>query len=162
MSYAFSFTNKSLTLVLAGFAFVGIMLFTAGLLIGTTWKAEPNAPANVTAKQPAAALPAPTPTATAPAETAPTASAPAALAPTVAPQEPVLTADTAAPEAIAPIEAEEASSAAAPASPARGNSASVRRRRVQTPVLPAPPNDTELRVVQEAEPALNAQRSGGQ
>jgi hypothetical protein len=139
MSYAFSFTKKSLSLVLAGFAFVGIMLFTAGLLIGTTWKAEPNAPAHVISKQPVAA-PAPQPSAS--------------------PQEPVMTADVVTPEAAAPTETDGASGEASPARQAHGNAASVRSRRKQTPA-PAPPNDDELRVIQEAEPSVNANRSGG-
>lgn len=132
MSYDFSFSKKTISLVLAGSAFVGVMLFLAGLLIGTNWKAEPNA-ANVAVKQPAAAPPAPQPTDT--------------------PQAPVMMSDAAIPDAAVPSEAGASSGAASPVRQAHSNAASVNSKRRQTP--PAPPNDGEVRLIQEAAPATN-------
>src|SRR6266850_491304 len=57
MSYDFSFSKKTLIFALAGFLFVGIVLFVAGLLIGTSWKTVPNADADVAGKQHSAAAP---------------------------------------------------------------------------------------------------------
>jgi hypothetical protein len=133
MSYDFSFSKKTISFVLAGFAFVGVMLFLAGLLIGTNWKAEPNA-ANVAVKQPAAAPPAPQPTDT--------------------PQEPVMVSDAAIPGAAVPSEAGASSDAASPVRQAHSNAASVNSKRRQTSP-PAPPNDGEVRLIQEAAPTTN-------
>jgi cell division septation protein DedD len=44
MSYDFSFNNKTLSFLLGGMAFVGIMLFVAGLLVGASWKEETPTP----------------------------------------------------------------------------------------------------------------------
>lgn len=137
MNYDFSFSKKALSLVLAGSSFVGVMLFVAGLLVGTSWKAAPNDAAVVAVKQPVAA---PQPE------------------PTVAPQEPVMSAHVAVPEPAAPGAADDAVAAAggasAPVKQAHANTASVTIRRWQAPT-PAAPDDDELRVVQEAEPAGN-------
>lgn len=135
MSYDFSFSGKTFTLVLGGAAFVGVMLFIAGLLVGTSWNAEPKAVDGVdkvAGKQPVVAAPAP--------------------APTNAP-EPVVTADAATPEAAAtPVKTEDAPGGASlPVKQAHGSPASVKSRRASAPT-PTPPNDGELRVVEEAEP----------
>src|ERR1044071_1754925 len=63
MSYNFSFDKKTITLLLGGFAFVGSMLFIAGLLVGTNLKAEqhPAVAAVVTGGQPPAATQPPAP-----------------------------------------------------------------------------------------------------
>lgn len=67
MSYDFSFDRKTFTLLLGGFAFVGIMLFIAGLLVGTNWETEQPAVASaVTGVQTPAAAPAPAPVPTEP------------------------------------------------------------------------------------------------
>jgi hypothetical protein len=135
MSYDFSFSGKSISLVVGGAAFVGVMLFIAGLLVGTSWNAEPGASDKVAGKQPVAVAPTPAPT-----------TAPAA-------PEPVVTADAATPEAAAPAGAGDAPGGASlPVKQAHGNAASVNRGRASVPT-PTPPNDGELRVVQEAEPA---------
>ena len=133
MSYDFSFSTKALSFVLAGSAFVGIMLFIAGLLIGTNWKAEPNNAVNVAVKQPVAA---PQPE------------------PTVAPQDSVMSAHVATPEAAAPGGADASSLASAPVKQAHVSAESVISRRWQAP-QPAAPHDDELRVVQEAETPAN-------
>ncbi len=142
MNYDFSFSGKTLSLVLAGSAFVGIMLFIAGLLVGTNWIGEPNTAAPVAVKQ-TVAEPMPEPTA----------------APPVAP---IMSADLSTPHLAATVPADAASVDAATASPDRqahgsvpgvnSSAASVNRRREQAPASAAP-NDTELRVIQEAEPA---------
>lgn len=137
MSYDFSFSGKTLSLVLAGSAFVGIMLFIAGLLVGTNWKAEPNAATQIAVKQTVAE---PTPE------------------PTAVPREPVTTADLSTPQEVAATSpAEAASGAPSPDRQAHGSVVSVNRQREQAPAAAAaaaaPPNDAELRVVQEAEPA---------
>lgn len=64
MNYNFSFDKKTIALLLGGLAFVGTLLFVAGLLVGTNWKAEqPAVAAAVTGGQPPpAAAPAPAPT----------------------------------------------------------------------------------------------------
>lgn len=61
MSYNFSFDKKTITLLLGGFAFVGTMLFIAGLLVGTSWKAEqqPAVASAAPSAQPTAATAAP-------------------------------------------------------------------------------------------------------
>ncbi|HJR08848.1 MAG TPA: SPOR domain-containing protein [Pyrinomonadaceae bacterium] len=131
MSYDFSFSTKALSFVLAGSAFVGIMLFIAGVLIGTNWRTEPTAVANVARTQPVAA---PQPE------------------PTIAPQaEPVMSANAAIPPTAAPVEADASSDASTPAKQAHVDAASVSGRRWQAPPAAAAPNDDELRVVQEAE-----------
>ena len=67
MSYNFSFDKKTIAFLLGGFAFVGIMLFIAGLLIGNNWRTEQPAVAaavaatTTTGGQPVAASPAPAP-----------------------------------------------------------------------------------------------------
>ncbi|HEV7377852.1 MAG TPA: SPOR domain-containing protein [Pyrinomonadaceae bacterium] len=135
MSYDFSFNKKTISFALAGFAFVGIMLFIAGLLVGTNWKAEPPAAAIVAAKQPAPAPPAP--------------------APVAAPQEePVVRAEMARPEVAMPSEADASSGVSAPVKQSHGSAASVNSKRWQS-FLPAPPNDGELKIIQEAEPSAN-------
>lgn len=132
MSYDFSFNKKTISFVLAGFAFVGIMLFVAGLLIGTNWKAAPSAAA-VAGKQPAAA-PAPEPV--------------------VAPPEPVMRADGAKPEVVAPSAADTSSNPSAPVKQAHGNAARVTSKRAQA-APPVSQEDGELKIIQEAEPAAN-------
>jgi cell division septation protein DedD len=135
MSYDFSFSKKTISFALAGFAFVGIMLFVAGLLIGTNWKAEPAPAVAVVAKQPAPAPPAPPP-------------------PAAPQEEPAVRADVAKPEAAMPSEADASSGASAPVKQAHGNAASVSSKRWQS-FLPAPPNDGELKIIREAEPSAN-------
>jgi cell division septation protein DedD len=132
MSYDFSFDKKTISFVLAGSAFMGVMLFIAGLLVGTNWKAEPDASTTVPAKQPAAA-PAP--------------------APPPAPPEPVMRADVARPEVAAPSEADATSDTSAPVKQAHSNAASINSKRWQA--SPAPYNDGELKIIQEAEPSAN-------
>jgi hypothetical protein len=136
MSYDFSFSKKTISFLLAGVGFVGSMLFIAGLLVGATWKAEPNAAANVAGKQPVAASPAPRPS--------------------VAPQEEqLMAADAATPEAAGAGEAGAPGGVSSPTKQAHGKAPSVSSRRGQQPP-PVPPNDDELRVVQEAEPSASA------
>jgi hypothetical protein len=138
MSYDFSFSGKTISFVVGGAAFVGLMLFIAGLLVGASWNAEPKAVDRVdkVAGQPPVVA-APTP-----------ASTPAPAAP-----EPVVTADAATPEATAPVAAQDAPGGASlPVKQAHGSAASVNSRRSSVPT-PTPPNDGELRVVEEAEPS---------
>ncbi|HKQ52781.1 MAG TPA: SPOR domain-containing protein [Pyrinomonadaceae bacterium] len=101
MSYNFSFDKKTITLLLGGFAFVGTMLFIAGLLVGTSWKAEqqPAVASAATGGQPPAATTAP---------------------PAPAPQEPVRTEPAAQPEPSAAGETAGAETAASPAQRAHG------------------------------------------
>ena len=138
MTYDFSFSKKAIAFALAGFGFVGAMLFVAGLLIGTNWKAEPNAAANVAGAQPVAA---PTP------EPPPT------------PPEPVLIADTSRPSPIAPRQTDSSSDAPATVKQAHGDAASVNSRIVNSRLwrTPAPvsQNDGELKIIQEAEPSTD-------
>jgi cell division protein FtsN len=133
MNYDFSFSKKAMAFVLAGSGFVGAMLFIAGLLIGTNWKAEPNAAASV-AGQPPVAAPTPEPPAT--------------------PPEPLLTANTVRPSPIAPARTGASSDAPAPVKQAHADAASVNRKTWQSPA-PAYENDGELKIIQEAEPAPN-------
>jgi cell division protein FtsN len=133
MSYDFSFSKKAISFVLAGSIFVGIMLFTAGLLVGTTWKAETKAAAAVAATQPSA-TPQPEPTIDA--------------------QEPVMSAAAVIPETAAPGANDEWRDPSPPVKQAHGNNASVSGRRWHAP-QPAAAHDDELRVVQEAETAVN-------
>lgn len=140
MSYDFSFSKKTISFALAGFAFVGILLFVAGLLIGTSWKAEPAPAVAVVAKQPAPAPPAPEPPAPQ--------------------QQPIVRADVAKPEAVVPSEADASSAASAPVRQSHGSAASLNSKRWQSllpalPVLPATANDGELKIIQEAEPSVN-------
>jgi cell division septation protein DedD len=137
MSYDFSFSKKTISFALGGFAFVGILLFVAGLLIGTSWKAEPAPAVAVVAKQPAPAPPAPEPPAPQ--------------------QQPIVRADVAKPEAAVPSEADASSVASAPVRQSHGNAASLNSKRWQSllPVLPATANDGELKIIQEAEPSVN-------
>ena len=128
MSYDFSFNKKTITFALAGFAFVGILLFSAGLLVGTNWKAEPNAAPVVAAKPPVVAPP------------------PPAAAPIVEPDEPALRADAARPEAVAPNETDTPGAASSPARQAHSNAASIYSQRWFAPAA-APQNDGELKIV---------------
>ena len=131
MNYDFSFSKKTITFALAGFVFVGGMLFIAGLLIGTNWKAEPNAAANVAAQQPQPAPP-----------------------PPPAPQpEPVTTADLSKPES-APLDLSASLNAPAPVKQAHGNAANFYSRREPT-FAPLSPDDGELKIIQEAEPTAS-------
>jgi cell division septation protein DedD len=134
MSYDFSFSKKAISFVVAGSIFVGVMLFIAGLLVGTTWKAEPKAAPPVAGTQPVA-TPQPEPT--------------------VDPQEePVMSAEAVIPETAAPGAIDAAREASTPVKQAHGNTVSASGRRWQSPQsAAAAPNDDELRVVQEAEPA---------
>lgn len=60
MNYNFSFDKKTIAFLLGSSAFVGIMLFIAGLLVGTNWRTEQPALASAaTGTQPTAASPAP-------------------------------------------------------------------------------------------------------
>jgi cell division septation protein DedD len=129
MNYDFTFTKKTLSFLLAGLGFVGIMLFITGLLIGTNWNAEPKAANGVAAKQTPAAAQEP-------------------AAPPAAPQEPVLRADAARP--VAPSDADAASDAPAPVKQAHSNPARFSSNRWQT-YTPAPENDGELKIIEEAE-----------
>jgi cell division septation protein DedD len=135
MSYDFSFSKKTISFALAGFAFVSIMLFIAGLLVGTNWKAEPTSIVAVADKQPAAAPPPAPP-------------------PAAAPQEPVIRADTTRPEAVEPGQASALNVATAPVKQAHGNAASVYSKRWLAP-LPAPQSDGELKIIQEAQPSAS-------
>jgi cell division septation protein DedD len=128
MNYDFSFSKKATIFALAGFVFVGGLLFIAGLLIGTSWKAEPNAAANVAAQQPATA-PAPPPPAPQP--------------------EPVTTTDLSRPE-VAPLDLSAALNTPAPVRQAHGNAASIYSRR-EPAYMPASPDNGELKIIQEAE-----------
>jgi cell division septation protein DedD len=100
MSYDFSFNQKTISFLLGGSAFVGIMLFVAGLLVGANWKTEPTTLAAVTSPQPTAAA---------------TTTAPPAPATEAVPKEPVLKAEAATPPVAAPAEVA-APSVVAPAS----------------------------------------------
>jgi cell division septation protein DedD len=153
MSYDFSFSKKAISFVLAGFTFVGLMLFAAGLLIGTNWKAEPVAVAANAVDKQLVDVPPPTP------------------APDVAAQEPVLSANVARPGAAMPLGADAGSSLASPpVRQAHGNALIVddRRWQARAPVAaPAAatttttaPHDNELRVIQEAEPASANEDAG--
>jgi septal ring-binding cell division protein DamX len=103
MSNDFSFDKKTLSFLLGGFAFVGIMLFIAGLLIGTNWRTEQPAIASAaTGGQPAAA-------------------APLAAEPAPAPKQPVIRAPAAEPESDAPAEVDAPDAAPAPAKQAHGS-----------------------------------------
>lgn len=133
MSYDFSFSKKTLTFALVGFVFVGIVLFVAGLLIGTSWKAEPSATANVAGKQPV---------------TTPSTEPPAA------PQEPVIKSDVAPPATAAPREANATSGVSSPVKEAHSNAAKVENKTSQASP-PAPPNDGEIKIIQEADPSAN-------
>jgi DedD protein len=76
MSYNFSFDKKTISLLLGGLAFVGTLLFIAGLVVGANWKAEqPAVAAAATGGQPPALAPAAAP---APAPAGPAVNVPAA------------------------------------------------------------------------------------
>ncbi len=55
MSYDFSFTKKTISFLLGGSAFVGIMLFIAGLLVGANWWTEQTPLVAAAGPQPLAA-----------------------------------------------------------------------------------------------------------
>lgn len=128
MSYDFSFSKKTLSYTLVGFAFMGIVLFGAGLLIGTSWKAEPNAAPNVAGTQPTA-LP--------------------ATQPVTAPQEPVLKADVVTSGAAAPVDANAANSASSSIKQAHSDASSAVSKNSQEAV--PSPNDGELKIIKEAD-----------
>lgn len=134
MNYDFSFSKKTIIFALAGFVFVGGMLFIAGLLIGTTWKAEPNVAANVAAQQAAAPAP-PPPPATQP--------------------EPLMTMDLSKPE-VAPLNLSAATGAPAPVKQAHANIAGVYSRREPIYNTPVSPDDGgELEIISEADSSAN-------
>lgn len=133
MSYDFSFDKKTVTFLLGGFAFVGIMLFIAGLLVGTNWKAEPPAIAAATVVQPAiAATPAPAP----------------------APQEPVARPDTVKPEADTPIEADTPDASPTPAKKAHAVPSMEIMKELAPP--PVDETDSEVKVIERANPSAAA------
>lgn len=123
MNYTFSFDKKTISFVLGGCAFVGVMLFVAGLLVGTSWKTEQPAVASaMTGGQPASAA-----------------------SPAAAPQEPVLRAPAAEPGPDASDETAEPETAASPAQKAHsaaGVEESVRAR----------PYGGEMKIVERAQP----------
>lgn len=129
MSYDFSFSKKTFSFALAGFVFVGLMLFIGGLLVGTNWKAEPKAPAVVAANPPAVA-PVPEPSS--------------------APQQPVMRADVAIPKAAPPGEVITLSETSEPIKQAHASAPSVTRKSAQ-PFPSAPANDGELKIIREAD-----------
>jgi len=136
MSYDFSFNKKTFPLLLGGCAFVGILLFIAGLLIGANWKAEPT----VTTTAAVAGSPqvAPPP--------------PPAPAQAIAPREPALKAEMVTPKAPNPSEVV-VQNVAPP--PVRQSHRSVEgigsRREVATPTIPE--DDGGLKIISEAEPS---------
>lgn len=67
MTYDFSFDKKTISLLLGGLAFVGVVLFIAGLLVGASWTPETPAaaPATLAGGQPAAVVTSPAPAQTA-------------------------------------------------------------------------------------------------
>jgi cell division septation protein DedD len=141
MSYDFSFNTKTISFLLGGSAFVGIMLFAAGLLVGANWKTEPTAVAAVTGSpQPAAAA---------------TIAAPAA-APAPVPTEPVLKADaTSTQAAAAPAEAAAPTAAPATAAPSpvkQSHSAAPAESRRALTLPPLRESDaSDVRVIERAD-----------
>jgi len=129
MSYDFSFSKKTLIFALAGFLFVGIVLFVAGLLIGTSWKTVPNADADVAGKQHIAAP---------------------ATQPPPAPPEPVLMADVSPPATAGPGDTNATSAAAPIVKQAHSDAAKLDNKTSQASIA-APPNDGELKIIQEAD-----------
>jgi cell division septation protein DedD len=139
MSYDFSFNKKTISFLLGGSAFVGIMLFIAGLLVGANWKTEPTTLAAVTSPQPVAA--------------ATTTTAPPAPATEAVPKEPVLKAEASTPPIAAPAEVA-APSVAAPASVKQSHSNAPAESR---PSLALPPlresaaSADEVKIIQRAD-----------
>jgi cell division protein FtsN len=135
MSYDFSFNKKTFSFLLGGCAFVGILLFIAGLLIGTAWKVEPIATASVAGGQQVAPPPPP---------------APAPDQATV-PKEPALRAETATPKSPNPSDVAAPSVIPSPIRQAHKGIAGVAgKRELATPTIPE--GDDGLKIIQEAEP----------
>ena len=132
MSYNFSFDKKTIAFLLGGSAFVGIMLFMAGLLVGANWRTEQPAVAAVTTTggQPPAAQPAPAPQ---PAE--PVLRAPAARQESNPPAD-----TTAAPDSASSL-AKQAHSSAIPQSSGEPSPAKL------------PISDGEIKIIERANPA---------
>jgi cell division protein FtsN len=148
MSYDFSFNQKSISFLLGGFAFVGAMLFIAGLLIGVNWKAEPTATANTLASKQPVVTPAPAP------EAAPV------------PKEPVLRADASKREVAEPVDETPSSDDPAPDKKAHSSNTTklsvdnsrreiTNSRRETAPAPVANGDPGELKIIQRAESSAN-------
>jgi cell division septation protein DedD len=136
MSYDFSFNKKTISFLLGGMAFVGIMLFIAGLLVGASWKPEPTALAAVNSPQPVVATT--------------TTSAPPAPAPEDVPKEPVLKAEAATPQVAAPAAEVNVQSVAAPASAKQSHSNAPAESR-RNLALPSLREADDVRVIQRSD-----------
>jgi len=152
MTYDFSFDKKTISLLLGGLAFVGVMLFIAGLLVGASWTPETPAaaPATLAVGQPAAVATSP-----APAQTA---------APL--PNDPVLKGGTATPDTSAPGGAADAPGAAPTvakqAHNALGAAGSASAAGASGAGAPPPGNADDVRLIQEAQPSGAAVGDGSE
>ena len=130
MNYTFSFDKKTISFLLGGSVFVGVLLFLAGLLVGTSWGTEQPAVASaITGGQP------------------PSAASPAAE-PAPVPREPVLRAPAAEAEPDASDETAEPETDASPAQQAH----SVAGREVKGESLRAQPYAGEMKIIERAQP----------
>ncbi|HKC63297.1 MAG TPA: SPOR domain-containing protein [Pyrinomonadaceae bacterium] len=142
MSYDFSFNKKTFPLLLGGCAFVGILLFIAGLLIGANWKAEPTAATTTAAVAggPQVATPAPLPP----------------PAPNQATAPPALKAEAVIPKPPNPSEVAVPNVAPAPVRQAHKSVEGINNRRGSAaPTIPE--DDGGLKIIQEAEPPAAAE-----
>lgn len=142
MSYDFSFNKKTFPLLLGGCAFVSILLFVAGLLIGANWKAEPTA-ATTTAAVGGGS------------QVATTASAPPLPTTTTVPDQatvsPALKAEAVTPKPPNPSEVVVPNVTPTPVRQAhRSMESTDSRREVATPTIPE--DDDGLKIIREAEP----------
>jgi cell division septation protein DedD len=160
MSYDFSFDRKSISLLLGGLAFVGVMLFIAGLLVGASWSPETTpAPTALAGGRPAAAVtPAPVESA------APLPNDPALNAAAAAGQDSaapggggVAVAGAPAPGAV-PTASKQAHNAGAAggASGASGASGGAGAAAANAPAAPPAGNYDDVRLVEEAQPSASA------
>jgi cell division septation protein DedD len=134
MNYDYSFNKKTISFLLGGSAFVGIMLFIAGLLVGANWKAEPTALAAVTSPQPVAS--------------AVVTTAPPAPAPEAVPKEPVLKAEAVKPQVTAPAEVVAPSVAPSAVEQSHSNAPAESRR---SPALPSSREADDVRIIERAD-----------
>lgn len=145
MSYDFSFNQKTISFLLGGSAFVGIMLFIAGLLVGANWKTEPTALATLNTPQPVAAAVA--------------TNAPPAPATEAVPKEPVLKAEAATPQVAAPAEVDAPSVAPASVKQSHSNAPAESNPSL---ALPSSRAADDVRIIQRADtPAAEADDSVG-
>jgi cell division septation protein DedD len=136
MSYDFSFNNKTISFLLGGLAFVGVMLFIAGLLVGAGWKTETPATVAALWEQDMTRV---------------------RVAQPPAVPEPALKADaarteTAAPNEVAAAPSEVAAPSATPSPVKQAHSAAGFASSSSEPApAPIPENDGEVRVIQRAD-----------